>query len=338
MPPDDGELADAGELQREIERLKADLDFERRRAAENETRADNLDQQVSRSGQQLHSAQVAQLTAQENAATDAINATAQELATLKAQLANLQAEGKFEEAADVQERIGDAAARRQQAMQAKTYFTRQKELHSSTPPDPVERFLTQNQGQYANEDIAWIRSHHRYATDLGFRNRVIQAHAQALEQGINQRTPEYYKFLEDAGYMRAAPPASQEQGAAPTGEAGDLEPEIRIREERGMPQDIDGEPEAYGRRPDRPQQRAAGNGSLRAAIAGAPSRRSVNATGRRTIVELTPDERDTALAVAPHMADAETLAGGQPAILRWWHELKYSPAAERIRREWADRR
>ena len=103
-----------------------------------------------------------------------------------------------------------------------------------------------------------------------------------------------------------------------------------------MPQDNGGE--AYGRQAERPQPRAAGNGSLRAAIAGAPSRRSVATSGRRTLVELTEGERDTALAIAPHMAPSEVLERGQPAILQWYHGLKYSASAERIRREWAERR
>ena len=55
---------------------------------------------------------------------------------------NLEKQGfRVEEAADGQEKIGDATARRQQEMQAKAYFAQQKAAHSSAPADPVEHFL-----------------------------------------------------------------------------------------------------------------------------------------------------------------------------------------------------
>jgi hypothetical protein len=250
----------------------------------------------------------------------------------------------------VQEQLGDATARRRQAMQAKDYYATQKTQVAAQPSDPVEQFLVANQGSFSKEDQDWIRTNRRYATDPNFRQRVIDAHKDAVGKSIAPRSPEYYEHLSRAGYMRSETPQPAatdrpQQQAAPTGyeggdatsdtgaPAGNDEPEIVIRGEN-MPTN-DGP--AFNRRADNPQARAAGPGAMRSAIAAAPSRRPVNAPGRRTILELTPGERDTALALAPHLFDEETLKGGEPAILRAYNELKNSPSAERIRQQWRDR-
>lgn len=93
-------------------------------------------------------------------------------------------------------------------------------------------------------------------------------------------------------------------------------------------------------RPENPQPRAAGAGSLRAAIAASPTRRApgLSATGRQVIREMTPDQRETALALAPHMAPDEVLAGGEPAVLNWYLEENAGPAARRMREKWGAER
>src|SRR5215472_321989 len=353
MPPD-GTTIDP---QDEITQLRADLAQARRHASEEQARADTLDLQVSQARSGTISAQMAQVAAQETAASDSITSIDNEIKGLKAQWANLQAEGKFNEAADVQEALGDATARRRQAMQAKEYYAGQKTQLANAPTDQVEQFLSQNPGVYSQEDATWIRQHRRYATDGNFRQRVMAAHSEAVDKlGLAQRSPEDYQHLERRAYMRPDPapatPAAttQTESSAPTGYQGDeptsavttdldggdeLAPEIIIKEP-DMPSN-DGGP-AFGRRAEQPQARAAGPGAMRAAVAGSPTRRGVSETGRRTVLTLTPGERETALALAPHIFSAETLKGGEAAILQEYNTWKNSPASERVRQGWIDRR
>jgi hypothetical protein len=63
-----------------------------------------------------------------------------------------------------------------------------------------------------------------------------------------------------------------------------------------------------------------------------------SSSGRRTVLELTPGERESALAMAPHMAGEDVLRGGEPAVLQWYNELKSSKTADRIRQGWLERR
>jgi hypothetical protein len=361
MPPD-GETRDAADIQRENAELKAALEASRRQLFEEQARAETLDAQVSQTSARAASAQVAQLASEETRATEALTSIETEIRGLKQQWANLQAEGKFDQAADIQEQLGDATARRRQAMQAKEYYAAQKTAAQAQPTDPVEQFILANQGSLSSEDINWIRQNPRYAKEQNFRQRVISAHADAVGKGIRQRSPEYYKHLEAAGYMRDETPTpapeteqNQQEGApAPTGHTGGSAtsdtgqqadegegdgPEIIIRERPAMAQNTQDDGPAFGRAPERPQPRAAGAGSMRAAIAASPSRSPMGrGTGRRTILELTPGERDSALAMAPHMAGEEVLKGGEAAVLQWYNDLKNSPASERIRQGWLERR
>ena len=342
MPPDDTEIdsRDPQEIREENARLRSDLELARRREAEERGRADSLDVQVSQSASRTATAQLGQVEAQLVTADNIIDSIGREMASLKAQKSALMAEGKFDEAADVDERMADAAASRQQALQAKQSFTNQRERLANVPVDPVEQFIAANQGNYSAEDVAWIRQHRRFATDRNFSQRVAAAHAEALEGGIRHRSPEYYAHLERRGYMLPDPAPAQQTEAAPTGHAGgdatsDVEPEIIIRNDE-MPANGEG---AFGRRAEQPQQRAAGNGSMRAAIAAAPSRRSFSQspTGRRTLMEFTESERDTAMRLAATI-EPQKLQEGEIEVLRWYDTLRNSGAANRVRQGWLDRR
>jgi hypothetical protein len=358
MPPDDGEQqVDPAALAEENARLKADLEATRRAVAEERNRADTLDNQVSQTNARVASAQAGQIDAQIAAADNTLSSLEQHIKNLKDQKSNLLAEGKFREASDLDEEMADAAARRLQAKQAKDYYAQQKTTIAAAPTDPVDQFIASNPGTYSSEDVAWIRQHRRFATDGNFRQRVVNAHAEAEKLGIAQRSPEYFQLLERRGYMRSDPPRNdgggnreqqqQEGASAPSGYSGDDPtsgvdagegPEIIIREPT-MP-DRQSEGAAFNRAPENPQPRAAAEGSMRAAIAAAPTRRAMAApgSGRRTVLEMTQSERDAAMAYAPHGMAEEILRAGEPAILQEWDRLRNSGAGRRIAAEWRDRR
>ena len=229
MPPD-GEQLDSAALQEENARLRAELESARRVASEEQGRANQLSVQNAQAGARVASAQQAQLDAQEVSVGNTLTSIDQEIKGLKSRLIALNTDGKFEEAADIQEQIGDATARRRQAMQEKAYLANQKTQLAAVPSDPIEQFLVANRGNFTSEDENWIRQNRRYAEDPNFRNRVIGAHTEAVEKlGLQQRSPEYYRHLERRGYMRQEEPPQQQQqqqqqqaqpsgvGDAPTG-------------------------------------------------------------------------------------------------------------------------
>jgi len=198
---------EAQALRDQLTSLTWERDQERRRAETEAARADSLQSRVVEGDKRLAQSTVAGIQAQEQGADAAIAAIDQELTGLKRALAGLNAEGKFEEAADVQVQIGDATARRHAAVQAKDHWGRQRERTAAEPVDPVDRFLTANP-QYTEAERDWIKKNPRYATDRDFHMRVNSAHQKAIEKGLRAHSPEYFAVLEQEGYQRVPTPAT----------------------------------------------------------------------------------------------------------------------------------
>ena len=120
-------------------------------------------------------------------------------------------------------------------------------------------------------DAAWLRSHEDKITNDRVANRVRAYHEEALEQGIQQSTPEYYRFIEErAGWRRparrdeyededeaprtrrSAPPPS-----APVSRGGDRKGTFRLsQQEREIAQLTGQTEEQYYRNKMRDQKRA----------------------------------------------------------------------------------
>lgn len=307
---------DIDALRQERDTLLAERDAERQAREAESRRADRLSATVADNTRSLVTAQVSTLASQEAQAEGAVNALAAEIAQLKRQSAELYAEGKFEEAADVAEKLGDAAARRQQAMQAQAHFKQQREIAARQPVDPVERFLTQNPN-FTEAEQAWIKKHPRYATDPEFQNRVNAAHAEILGRGVAPQSTKYFEGLEQAGYMRAPP----RQAARQADDGGDY----------------DGEQSPYSGAADdddQTQGAPAVQTPPRRAAAAPPSRRTPAAPPRNPgPTKLTPDQAEAALAASQYFPE-EVQNEGEAAIYAYYSKLNQSPMATRLREQW----
>lgn len=298
---------------------QAALDAERQAREAEARRADRLSATVADNTRSLVSAQVSTFASQESQAEGAVNALTAEINQLKRSSAELYAEGKFEEAADVNEKLGEATAKRHQAQQAQVHFKQQRELAASQPLDPVDRFLAQNGNKYTEAEQAWIKKNPRYATDPEFQNRVNEAHAEILKKGVPPQSDRYFDGLERAGYMRAAPRPAPRREPVEDDFDDDQSPYS------GAAPDDDDQTEGARTPVQTPPRRAA---------AAPPSRRTPNNPSRTPgPVKLTPDQAEAALAASPYFPD-DVLEGGEAAIYAHWHKLNTGPTANRLREQW----
>lgn len=318
------------ELLAQRDNLQAERDAERRRADAETNRADMAESARDGAHHQLASATVAGLSAQEHSAQREIEAATAEIEQIKRSKTALMEEGKFAEASELDEKMAEAAARRHSAIQAKGQLAGQRERVAAEPTSPVERFLAANT-QYSEAERQWIRQNPRYATDRGFHERVNAAHNEVTGKGIERGTPEYFKAIGDAGYMRAAPPA-----AAPTPPR---------QQQRQQQQPIDGATDddddpyssAAGTDDDAtPPQRPAPRQAQRPAMnAAPPSRRPAGsprpANGQQ--VRLTPEQAEAAIALSEYFPE-DVQNGGDAAIYAYYATLNSSPMANRKRDEW----
>lgn len=309
------------ELRAQHAQLIAERDAERQRADEEARRAETLQGQVIDSGRRLNESAVQGLESQEREADATVSSVATEIAGLKKEIETLLSEGKFAEVADVQEKMGDATARRNAAVQAKAYFAQQRTQAQAQPVDPIERFFQSNP-QFTEAERDWIKRNPRYATDTAFQARVNEAHAKAMQKGVARQSEDYFKELENAGYMRRAPQtAAAPPPAAATQQEAAVDPDNPYSDAAAEAVEEPVEPQRPAPRP--------------AAAAAPPSRRSPTAPpARQVVAQLTPEQADTALRSAD-LAPLEIQQQGDAAILNWWAELNQSATAKRLRAEWA---
>lgn len=331
--PDDDQAAltperELAAVREQMATLQAERDAAVQRAEQETNRADGLHGQVLDGSRRLAETGVQSLALQEQSAESTIASLNSAIVGWRAQAASLTAEGKFDEAEEVREKISAAAAERNEAQRAKAYYGQQKTQAAAQPVDPIERFFAANP-QFTPAEREWIARNPRYATDSAFQQRANAAHALATESGIQRGSPEYYQALERAAYQRPAPQPQAARQQAPARQAT-----------AEIPEDVDpGDPYSDGAAEiveEEPVPQPAPRPAPRQTAA-PPSRRSPTTPPRqpnRAYQELTPEQSDTALKNAD-LAPPEIQAQGDAAILAWWAEMNQSPTAKRLRQEWA---
>ncbi len=328
---DTGELTlspeEIAELRAERDALMAERDAERAIREAESRRADGLYNRVADNSRQLATAQISSLDAQLAQAEGAITGITSEMAGLKSQYSAYLAEGKFDEAADLQEKISDAAARRTQAQQAKSYYAQQRETAARQPVDPVDQFLSKN--SYSPAEQEWIKRNPRFATDGEFQARVTKAHNELVAKGVAAQSPEYFQGLEQAGYMRAPPAPKPEPRPAAAANGG------------AAPADGGGDPDnpysdaAEDVIVEVPVQTPPARPAARTGVAAGPSHRAPatprTQTSQRT---LTRDEAEAAIGLSEFMPP-EVLEEGEAGIYAYYQKLRDSPTAKRIKSDWS---
>jgi hypothetical protein len=328
----------------EATQLRAQLEEERRQRQAAESEAASLRGRVSEYATRLSGEVTGRLSAEDAATDNALAAVETEIRQLKAQKVTLLQEGKFEEAADLDEKMADAVARRQSAQAYKAQLAQRRqevERQPQTREQQVEAWLNQN--GFSPAEKAWVYRNPRFIDDPAFRTQVSNAYNEALREGVQKDSPDLFRRIEERVYARQpAPaadpgrPAAAEGGAAPAAPAADPEPELVIEEPRetrprsqgGAAMPLDQIPEDA--RPANPQRRAAGNGDGASAVAAAPPSRRVPGTpsvaGQRTI-RLTAEQLDFAKTFASQVAP-EIYQKGDVEIARWWATNQTLPSVQ----------
>lgn len=115
-------------------------------------------------------------------------------AVLKTEYAAALAAQDFEKVADIQEAMGDNSARKIQLEAAKTQLEKAPAVKPRESSDPVEQFTA----NMSPKSASWIRSHPEVVRDNKLNRKMIRAHEDALEDGIQADTPEYFAAIDKA--------------------------------------------------------------------------------------------------------------------------------------------
>lgn len=257
----------------QIEKLRTAEAAATRRADEADRRAQTAEGGQRNAERRVVSEAEARLLAQEQATDNAIAAQENERTSLRQQKVALMTEGKYEEVAELDDKLADIAAQMNEAKRVKTYLVGEREKLKTA----VETAAAQPQENGLSREInAWIEAHPRFKTDPQYNNDAMAGHYDALRKGIKADSPEYFAHVEVFTGDRQAP---QQQAADGDGEQGELTYEAQT-----------------------PQSRAAGPGSMSAAP---PSRQAAASGSQRGNgkPDLKSDEREVADALYSHIAN-----------------------------------
>jgi hypothetical protein len=194
--------------------LKSQLDKMTRQRDENQRRADteargraDAEARAKAASDEAEAAKTGSVDAQRLAIDNAITANQAALDSAKKSLAAAWAEGKFEDAADIQATIAANAAEIAQLKAGKMALgtpdttTGRVEKKPDARPSEDEKF-NRYISQFSPVAQRWLRDHPDAVTNPDLNAKLIRAHHVAEDQGLEKEGPEYFRLLEEKlGYI-----------------------------------------------------------------------------------------------------------------------------------------
>jgi hypothetical protein len=179
---DDDVRAMLAQEQKERKRLKAELDQERT----SRTRAEAT----------ANTHQNARFDAEEAAVTARLGTAEAEATGLKKLYAEALAEGRFEEAAEVQDKMGELRARQAQDKQYQTWLTGEKaRAAEQAKQQPVHEGV--DLAQYSPAQRKWIKANPEFMDDPKVRAKTYAGHQWAVAEEVEVDSKEYFEIIED---------------------------------------------------------------------------------------------------------------------------------------------
>src|SRR5580765_4976401 len=168
--------------------LRAALDAATRRATAAESEAGTL-------RSRLLSESAGRIQAQEASVDQAIIQAEETAGVLRGSLAQLQTDGKFEEAAGIMQKMADNSARLTALRGSKAELAT---IRAQPQPQPTPQ-NTDPLANYSPAVRAWIGANPQFLSDPVFQAGALRAHHSALANNIPTDTREYFEHVERAG-------------------------------------------------------------------------------------------------------------------------------------------
>lgn len=173
----------------EIESIKKQLANERQARQSAERERDEYRRTTTETTQRLQVETDTRFKAQEEQVETALAAYEGQVKTLREQYQAALDAGQTARAAEINDAMIDARLKIQEARNYKAWVENQK---AQVKAQPVQ----QQQPVYTARTQAWIDAHPEYNTDQRFRLKCQAADADALAEGIQRDTPEYFEHVE----------------------------------------------------------------------------------------------------------------------------------------------
>jgi hypothetical protein len=152
----------------------------------------------------------ARLDAEEQIVEGRISTADTEAKGLRKAYADALAEGKFDEAAEVNDKLTELRAKQQQDRQYKTWLEGEKERAKAAPPPQQQQGV--DLSQYSAKQRAWIRKNPEFMEDEKMRAKTFAGHQLAIADGIEVDSPEYFEVIDEVVQRgRRAKPSPEDE-------------------------------------------------------------------------------------------------------------------------------
>ena len=161
--------------------------------------------------------------AQDAAVANALASATNEAKQYKAEYQRALEEGKFDVASDINDKLLDARLRIKTAEGQKQWLEGQKVAFANQieqdarAREQMEQQAAQAQAGPSAKAKAWIDAHPQFNTDDAYRYRALAAHAEAVKQGLEIDSSEYFDHINAAveGEQRTVTSEPRQQQQAP---------------------------------------------------------------------------------------------------------------------------
>lgn len=186
-----GDAGIAPDAEATIAQLKRDLQIEREGRAQAEARAAKKTNEASEAAGAVQDANLQLVTT----AIDTVNAAQ---AALKIRYREALSNQDYDSASDINSEIATNAARLVQlesgreAMEAEKTSPRPRAADAMPVVDLVEALAS----QLTPRSAVWVRAHPEYVKDVRLNRKMIRAHEDAIDDGCEPDSDEYFKYVE----------------------------------------------------------------------------------------------------------------------------------------------
>jgi hypothetical protein len=180
--------------QRAIETLKKKLKMEQEARQDAEQRAKQAAFQVKKATHEVEDTQM-------HLVANAIETIKRDNEILTANYAESMRNGNFEDAARIQMALSQNSSNLKQLEDGHIRMQEEARNKPATPPEPPQVLKPEQQidqiiGQVSKPSAQWLRDNREHFADDRTINKMFRAHGDAVDDGIEPDTAEYFRYIE----------------------------------------------------------------------------------------------------------------------------------------------
>lgn len=202
-----------------IEALKRKMEEANARAEAEATKRAAAEREAAEANARMKGSYIATRNAEYGQVTGAISHIEGAKVALKKEYAEAAAIGDAEKMAEVADKMSQANVHLEKLATAKQRMEAEAERMKRDPPPPEHRAPTSVKETVQRlaegttpRSAAWLRDNADKFTSEAQINKMVRAHQDAMEDGIQVESPEYFALVENRLGFRAAPSRQEEDG------------------------------------------------------------------------------------------------------------------------------